>query len=52
MDKKNIFVVGGSSGIGLEIVKKLRVDQSEIYVGSRTSEFLSDYPISIISQPI
>jgi NAD(P)-dependent dehydrogenase (short-subunit alcohol dehydrogenase family) len=23
MDKKNIFVVGGSSGIGLEIVKKL-----------------------------
>jgi NAD(P)-dependent dehydrogenase (short-subunit alcohol dehydrogenase family) len=44
MDKKNIFVVGGSSGIGLEIVKKLRVDQSEIYVGSRTSEFLSDYP--------
>ena len=44
MDKKNIFVVGGSSGIGLEIVKKLRVDQNEIYVGSRTSEFLSDYP--------
>ena len=44
MDRKNIFVVGGSSGIGLEIVKKLRVDQSEIYVGSRTSEFLSDYP--------
>jgi len=24
MDKKNIFVVGGSSGIGLEIVKKLK----------------------------
>jgi NAD(P)-dependent dehydrogenase (short-subunit alcohol dehydrogenase family) len=44
MDKKNIFVVGGSSGIGLEIVKKLKVDQNEIYVGSRTSEFLSDYP--------
>ena len=44
MDKKNIFVVGGSSGIGLEIVKKLRVDQNEIYAGSRTSESLSDYP--------
>lgn len=44
MDKKNIFVVGGSSGIGLEIVKKLRIDQNEIYVASRTSEFLSDYP--------
>jgi len=24
MEKKNIFVVGGSSGIGLEIVKKAR----------------------------
>ena len=44
MDRKNIFVVGGSSGIGLEIVKKLRIDQNEIYVASRTSEFLSDYP--------
>jgi len=25
MDRKNIFVVGGSSGIGFEIVKKFRI---------------------------
>ncbi len=43
MDKKNIFIVGGSSGIGLEIVKKLRGHQNEIFVGSRTSDFLSEY---------
>ena len=44
MDNKNIFVVGGSSGIGLEIVKKLTGNQNEIFVGSRTSETLADYP--------
>jgi len=44
MDKKNIFVVGGSSGIGLEIVKKLEDNQNEVFVGSRTSETLTDYP--------
>ncbi len=44
MDNKNIFVVGGSSGIGLEIVKKLTGNQNEIFVGSRTSESLADYP--------
>ena len=44
MDKKNIFIVGGSSGIGLEIVKKLENNQNEVFVGSRTSETLADYP--------
>ena len=44
MDKKNIFVVGGSSGIGLEIVKKLTGNQNEIFVGSRTSRSLVEYP--------
>jgi NAD(P)-dependent dehydrogenase (short-subunit alcohol dehydrogenase family) len=37
MEKKNIFVVGGSSGIGLELVIKLNDDRHEIFVGSRTS---------------
>jgi len=44
MDKKNIFVVGGSSGIGFEIVKKLEDNKNEVFVGSRTSETLADYP--------
>ena len=44
MDKKNIFVVGGSSGIGFEIVKQLMGDQNEIIVGSRTNESLAEYP--------
>lgn len=44
MDKKNIFVVGGSSGIGWEIVKKLRGHQTEIFVGSRSSVLIDDFP--------
>jgi NAD(P)-dependent dehydrogenase (short-subunit alcohol dehydrogenase family) len=35
MEKKNIFIVGGSSGIGLEIVNRLAADGHELYVGSR-----------------
>lgn len=44
MEKKNIFVVGGSSGIGLEVVRKLNDDFHEIFVGSRTSESLVEFP--------
>lgn len=44
MDKKNIFVIGGSSGIGLEIVNKLNNDRCDIFVGSRTSDFLTNLP--------
>jgi len=44
MDKKNIFVVVGRSGIGLEIVKKLENQQNEVFVGSRTRESLQDHP--------
>ncbi|UCE54813.1 MAG: SDR family oxidoreductase [Desulfobacterales bacterium] len=42
MDKKNIFIVGGSSGIGLELVKVLSNNHHEIYVGSRTNNTLAE----------
>jgi NAD(P)-dependent dehydrogenase (short-subunit alcohol dehydrogenase family) len=41
MENKNIFVVGGSSGIGLEIVKRLAADGHEVYVGSRNDRALA-----------
>ena len=44
MDKKNIFVVGGSSGIGLELVKVLSDNHHEIYMGSRSADTLADIP--------
>jgi 3-oxoacyl-[acyl-carrier protein] reductase len=44
MDKKNIFIVGGSSGIGLELVKILSDHHHEIYVGSRTNNALVEIP--------
>ena len=44
MDKKNILIVGGSSGIGLELVKVLSDDRHEIYVGSRTADTLAEIP--------
>ena len=44
MDKKNIFVVGGSSGIGLEIVRKLTGNQHGIFVGSRSKASLTTFP--------
>ena len=36
--------MGGSSGIGLELVKVLNDDRHEIYVGSRTAETLAEIP--------
>ena len=44
MDKKNILIVGGSSGIGLELVKVLGDDRHGIYVGSRTADTLAEFP--------
>jgi NAD(P)-dependent dehydrogenase (short-subunit alcohol dehydrogenase family) len=41
MGTKNFFIAGGSSGIGLEIVKALRENGNEIYVGSRTNDQLA-----------
>ena len=44
MDRKNILVVGGSSGIGLELVKLLHKNNHEVYVGSRTNQTLAEIP--------
>ena len=41
MDTKNFFIVGGSSGIGLEIVRTLHEKEHKIYVGSRTNDALT-----------
>jgi NAD(P)-dependent dehydrogenase (short-subunit alcohol dehydrogenase family) len=41
MDTKNFLIIGGSSGIGLEIVKALHEKGNEIYVGSRTNDQLT-----------
>lgn len=38
MESKNFFVLGGSSGIGLEIVRALHETGAEIIVGSRSDE--------------
>jgi len=43
MDKKNIFIVGGSSGIGLELVRSLEGNHHDVYVGSRTNATLEDF---------
>jgi len=44
MEAKNILVVGGSSGIGLELAKILVSRNHTVYVGSRTSDSLADLP--------
>jgi NAD(P)-dependent dehydrogenase (short-subunit alcohol dehydrogenase family) len=41
MDHRTFFVVGGSSGIGLEIAKGLVNQGDETYVGSRTKDNLA-----------
>ncbi len=41
MESKNIFVVGGSSGIGLELVKRLTLDQHHVFAASRNPGELS-----------
>lgn len=41
MDTKNFLVVGGSSGIGLEIVKTLHEKGNHVSVASRTDDTLS-----------
>ena len=41
METKNFLIIGGSTGIGLEIVKALHKKGHEIYVGSRTNDQLT-----------
>ncbi len=44
MEKKNMMVVGGSSGIGFEMVKLLSEQNCRVYVGSRSAGTLADLP--------
>ncbi len=41
MDTKNFLVVGGSSGIGLQITKTLHERDNNVYVGSRSNDALA-----------
>ena len=41
MDSKNFLVVGGSSGIGLEITKLLHEQGNTVFVGSRSNDALA-----------
>ncbi len=42
MDQKTYFIIGGNSGIGLEIVKLLHQSGTEVWVGSRRTDQLTD----------
>ncbi len=41
MDTKNFLIVGGSSGIGLEITKTLHEKDNKVYVASRSNDALT-----------
>jgi short-subunit dehydrogenase involved in D-alanine esterification of teichoic acids len=43
MNKKNYLIAGGSSGIGLEVVKMLDERQQTVYIGSRSVPGLSPF---------
>ena len=45
--KKNILIVGGSSGVGLELVKLL-CEENDVIVASRTNDSISDLPITYL----
>ena len=45
--KKNILLIGGSHGIGLEIVQSLK-DSHSIYVASRSNEQIASLPVQHI----
>jgi NAD(P)-dependent dehydrogenase (short-subunit alcohol dehydrogenase family) len=49
--KKNVFIVGGSSGIGLELVRLLQ-DQYEIYTASRNPGPLSEMDVTHIPMDV
>ncbi|MGD8989903.1 MAG: SDR family oxidoreductase [Desulfobacterales bacterium] len=43
MDMQHYFIVGGSSGIGLEIVRALYSENHALFVGSRSNETLAEF---------
>lgn len=45
--KKNILLIGGSYGIGLEMAKKLS-KENQVFVASRTNEQLSSVDVTHI----
>ena len=45
--KKNILIVGGSSGVGLALVKLL-CQENNVIVASRTNDSISDLPITCL----
>lgn len=45
--KKNILIIGGSSGVGLELVK-LICEENNVYVASRTNDSIGELPITHI----
>lgn len=58
MGTNNYLIVGGSSGIGLEIVKALREEDHDVYVGSRTNDTLTQmdglhhFALDVTADPI
>jgi NAD(P)-dependent dehydrogenase (short-subunit alcohol dehydrogenase family) len=57
METQNFLIMGGSSGIGLEIVKALNESDNEIFVGSRTNDQLAQLdgvhhlPVDVQAEP-
>ena len=45
--KKNILIVGGSSGIGLALVKQIHY-KNNLFVANRSSEGLNSLPVTYI----
>ncbi len=58
MEEKNVMVIGGSSGIGLELVNILAKRNYAVSVGSRTAHTLADmpnvrhFPIDVSKDPL